>query len=118
MLRHISRRTMLESTSILSAAALLPSKVFAQSTSSPTAAGLPARKEFVIRGAQVLTMDDAIGDMSQGDLHVHDGAIVAVAPSVNAPAAEVIDGKGMICMPGFVDTPRSGYWCFPTSCAG
>jgi cytosine/adenosine deaminase-related metal-dependent hydrolase len=27
-----------------------------------------------------------------------------VAASVNAPGAQVIDGKGMICMPGFVDT--------------
>ncbi len=102
MLRHISRRTIVAGTSLLSAAALLPSKVFAQT--SPTRAGLPARKEFVIRGAQVLTMDDALGDFSQGDVHVRDGAIVAVGPVVTAPAAEVIDAKGMICMPGFVDT--------------
>ena len=35
---------------------------------------------------------------------MRDGAIVAVGVAVNAPGAEVIDGKGMICMPGFVDT--------------
>src|SRR4030095_11914598 len=34
----------------------------------------------------------------------HRGAIVAVAPAVAAPAAQVIDGAGMICIPGFVDT--------------
>jgi cytosine/adenosine deaminase-related metal-dependent hydrolase len=49
-------------------------------------------------------MDENLGDFSQGDVHVLDGAIVAVGASVNAAGAEVLDGKGMICMPGFVDT--------------
>src|SRR4051812_13743847 len=104
MLKHLSRRTMLAGTSLLSAAALLPGKVFAQSTPSRSSAGLPARKEFVVRGAQVLTMDDALGDFTQGDVHVRDGAIVDVGPNVNAPGAEIVVGKDMICMPGFVDT--------------
>jgi 5-methylthioadenosine/S-adenosylhomocysteine deaminase len=66
--------------------------------------GLPARGEFLIRGANVLTMDAAIGDFARGDVHVRDGTIVAVARDVVAPAAIVIDGAGMICMPGFVET--------------
>src|SRR5689334_24590671 len=99
--RHMSRRTLLARTTTLSAAALLPRQAFAQANRTPS---LPARKEFVVRGAQVLTMDDALGDFTRGDVHVRDGAIVVVAASVNAPGAEVIDGKGMICMPGFVDT--------------
>ena len=49
-------------------------------------------------------MDDKIGDLPSGDVHVRDGAIVAVAANVNAPGVQVIAGKGMICMPGFVDT--------------
>ena len=64
----------------------------------------PGTGEFVVRGALVLSMDEAIGDLPVGDVHVRDGAIVAVAASVPAPGADVIDGKGMICMPGFVDT--------------
>ncbi|MDP2296504.1 MAG: amidohydrolase family protein [Pseudolabrys sp.] len=74
-----------------------------QFSDSP-AATLPQRGEFVVRGAHVLSMDDAVGDLPAGDVHVRDGAIVAVAASIPAPGAEVLDGKGMICMPGFVDT--------------
>jgi len=96
----VSRRMVLAGTSALSAAALLPSPAFAQTSST----SLPARKEFVVRGAHVLTMDDGLGDFAQGDVHVRDGAIVTVGATVNAPGAEVVDGKGMICMPGFVDT--------------
>ena len=98
----VSRRMVLAGTSALSAAALLPNPAFAQTSSSSTS--LPARKEFVVRGAHVLTMDDGLGDFAQGDVHVRDGAIVTVGATVNAPGAEVVDGKGMICMPGFVDT--------------
>jgi 5-methylthioadenosine/S-adenosylhomocysteine deaminase len=98
----VSRRMVLAGTSALSAAALLPSPAFAQTSSSSTS--LPAREEFVVRGAHVLTMDDGLGDFAQGDVHVRDGAIVTVGATVNAPGAEVVDGKGMICMPGFVDT--------------
>jgi cytosine/adenosine deaminase-related metal-dependent hydrolase len=99
----IDRRTMLTATTALSAASLLPSRAFAQGSSGPSAT-LPTRGEFVVRGAHVLSMDDAIGDLPVGDMHVRDGAIVAVAASVPAPGAQMIDGKGMICMPGFVDT--------------
>ncbi len=50
-------------------------------------------------------MDEDAGELPRGDVHVHvrDGEIVAVAPSVSAPA-EVIDASGMIVMPGFIDT--------------
>src|SRR6185312_2870675 len=96
----VDRRTVLTATTALGAASLLPRTAFAQ----PALASLPARGEFVVRGAHVLSMDDKIGDLPSGDVHVRDGAIVAVAGNVNAPGAQVIDGKGMICMPGFVDT--------------
>jgi cytosine/adenosine deaminase-related metal-dependent hydrolase len=49
-------------------------------------------------------MDPAIGDLARGDVHVRNGAIVAVAPQIAAPGARAIDGSGMICMPGFIDT--------------
>ncbi len=65
---------------------------------------LPARGEFVIRGAIVLSMDAAVGDFARGEVHVRDGAIVAVAKQITAPAATVIEAGGMICMPGFIDT--------------
>jgi cytosine/adenosine deaminase-related metal-dependent hydrolase len=92
------RRGVLMGSSALAAAAFMPRRAHAQ------AAGLPARGEFVIRGAYVLTMDPAIADLPVGDVHVRDGAIVAVGTNVAAPGAEVIEGRDTICMPGFVDT--------------
>ena len=59
--------------------------------------------EYLIRGGYVFTMDEDAGDLAVGDVHVRDGTIVAVAPSLSAPNAEAIDATGMIVMPGFVD---------------
>ncbi len=98
---HIDRRTVLAGSTLLGAAGLLTRRAHAQA-GSPTA--LPARGEFVVRGAHVLTMDPALGELPSGDVHVRDGAIVAVGVRVEAPGAEVIEGRGAICMPGFVDT--------------
>ena len=98
----IDRREILAASTALGAASLLPGRAFAQGAQPANA--LPARGEFVIRGAHVLTMDTGLGDLPSGDVHVRNGAIVAVAASVPAPGAEVIDGRGMICMPGLIET--------------
>jgi cytosine/adenosine deaminase-related metal-dependent hydrolase len=79
----------------------------AQAQSAPPAGSggpLPPRGEFVVRGGHVLTMDAALGDLPSGDVHVRDGAIVAVGANVAAPGAQLIDGRDMIVMPGFVET--------------
>jgi len=65
---------------------------------------LPARGEFVIRGAYVMTMDPTLGDIPRGDVHVKNGAIVAVGAGLKASGAQVLDGRDMIVLPGFVDT--------------
>jgi len=65
---------------------------------------LPHRGEFVIRSAYVMTMDPTLGDIPRGDVHVKNGAIVAVGPGLKAGGAEAIDGRDMIVLPGFVDT--------------
>jgi cytosine/adenosine deaminase-related metal-dependent hydrolase len=49
-------------------------------------------------------MDPSLGDLAPGDVHVRDGAIVAAGRRVDVAGAQVLDGSGMICMPGFVDT--------------
>src|SRR5262245_43142577 len=101
---RMSRRAVLQATA-LSTMALATRKVSAQQARSAAGPGapLPPRREFVIRGATVLSMDPAVGDFATGDVHVRDGAIVAVAPRVDANV-EAVEGRGMICMPGFVDT--------------
>lgn len=97
--RHINRRTVLAGSTLLGAAGMLARRAQAQAQ-----AALPARGEFVVRGAHVLTMDPVLGELPSGDVHVRDGGIVAVAANIAAPGAEPIDGRGTICMPGFVDT--------------
>ncbi|MDO9412866.1 MAG: amidohydrolase family protein [Pseudolabrys sp.] len=82
----------------------------AQPAPAPATTGLPARGEFIVRGGHVLTMDPSLGDLPSGDVHVRDGAIVAVGANLTAPGAQVIDGKDMIVMPGFVET-HWHLWC-------
>src|SRR5262244_828532 len=102
---RMSRRAVLQATA-LSTMALATRKVSAQQnrTAASPSAPLPPRREFVIRGATVLSMDPGVGDFASGDVHVRDGAIVAVAARVEAPNVQAIESRGMICMPGFVDT--------------
>jgi cytosine/adenosine deaminase-related metal-dependent hydrolase len=97
------RRAVLAGTTALGAAGMLRGPALAQ-TAAPPAVSLPTRGDYVVRGAHVLSMDESLGDFPTGDVHVRNGEIAGIGLSVNAPGAEVIDGKGMICMPGFVDT--------------
>ena len=64
---------------------------------------LPRRGEYLIRGAYVLTMDKA-GDMPDADVHVKNGEIIAVGKGLRAPGAETIDARGMLVLPGLVET--------------
>jgi 5-methylthioadenosine/S-adenosylhomocysteine deaminase len=65
---------------------------------------LPLRKTCLIKHAHILTIDPALGDFAAGDILIRDGAIAEVSRSIEAPDAEIIDARGMIAMPGFVDT--------------
>jgi cytosine/adenosine deaminase-related metal-dependent hydrolase len=49
-------------------------------------------------------MDPTLGDMRGVDVLVRDGEIAAIGQEVPAGNAEVISGKGMMLLPGFVDT--------------
>jgi 5-methylthioadenosine/S-adenosylhomocysteine deaminase len=102
----ITRRSLFGfGTSLLAAGATLRAeRVTAQSVPQPAAGGLPLRGEMLLRGGQVLTMDAALGDLGTGDVHLRDGAILAVGPQIQAPGAEVVDCRDMIVLPGFVDT--------------
>jgi 5-methylthioadenosine/S-adenosylhomocysteine deaminase len=108
MLRRMSRRTMLKGATALGALVAASGELLGQQPVSRSAAApgapLPPRRELVIRGATVLTMDPSLGDFETGDVHVRDGAIVAIGPRIELTNAQIIEGRGMICMPGFVDT--------------
>jgi len=100
---------------LLAAGGLLAGNTVAENTSGMTksdgtfparspATGLPDRGEFVIRGGSVMRMDGALETLHVGDVHVRDGSIIAVDSDLSSVAAPTIDARGMIVMPGFVET--------------
>jgi cytosine/adenosine deaminase-related metal-dependent hydrolase len=68
-------------------------------------------KRTVIRNAIVLPMDPAIGDLLDGDVLIDGPKIAAVQPNLGPVDAHEIDGRGMIVIPGFVDTHRHTWQC-------
>jgi cytosine/adenosine deaminase-related metal-dependent hydrolase len=60
----------------------------------------------LIKGGIVLTQDDALGELPEADILIEDGRIEAIGPNLDAAGADVIDAKGDIVIPGFIDTHR------------
>jgi cytosine/adenosine deaminase-related metal-dependent hydrolase len=90
---------------VLQAALALGTASFARATSAQRPAErLPVQGEYLIRNGYVLTMDADLGDIASGDLHVRDGAIVAVGNALSAPAAATIDATDMLVLPGLIET--------------
>jgi 5-methylthioadenosine/S-adenosylhomocysteine deaminase len=69
----------------------------------PEDSGHPNRR-YVIRGGSVMSMDPQVGDFPQADVLVQGKTILAVGPNLPAGTADVIDARGRIVMPGFIDT--------------
>jgi 5-methylthioadenosine/S-adenosylhomocysteine deaminase len=69
---------------------------------APGDSGRPGRS-YVIRGGHVMSMDPKVGDFPQADVLVEGKKILAVAPNLPVSGG-VIDARGRIVMPGFVDT--------------
>ena len=109
-MERIGRRGFLESIVGLGAAGLITSSGLDARAQQAGAEGgrpsgkLPARGEFIIRNGYILTMDPVLGDISNGDVHVKNGEILAVGKNVKAPGATVIDGHKMIVIPGLIET--------------
>ena len=100
----LGRRRFLAGAASLAALGSSPSRVLAQTADVPASPSLPAREEFVIRDAHVLSMDSAVGELPQGDVHVRDGRIVAVGPRIPAPGVPIIEGADTVVLPGLVET--------------
>jgi cytosine/adenosine deaminase-related metal-dependent hydrolase len=61
-------------------------------------------RRILIRGGHVMSLDPAVGDFAEADVLVAGRRIEAVGPGLQAGDAEIIDARGMIVMPGFIDT--------------
>jgi 5-methylthioadenosine/S-adenosylhomocysteine deaminase len=107
----IDRRRFLEGSVAAGALGALAGPAAASARQSPrrrlhrrrTRFRLPARGEFTIRGAHLLTMDEDLGDFSGGDVHIRNGRIAAVGRGLPRRGHE-LDGRHTIVMPGLIDT--------------
>lgn len=70
---------------------------------------VPKASRILIRGACILTMDDARGDLPQGDILIENGVIRDIASSINADDALIVEATGKIVLPGFCD-PHIHSW--------
>ncbi|REG51040.1 cytosine/adenosine deaminase-related metal-dependent hydrolase [Paraburkholderia sp. BL6669N2] len=64
---------------------------------------------LLIKRGTIVSMNPHVGDLTHGDVLIEGDRITAIAPSIAADGAEVIDAKDMIVMPGFVDSHRHAW---------
>jgi cytosine/adenosine deaminase-related metal-dependent hydrolase len=101
---EICRRGFIRGATAWGATGLFASPLMAQTPRSDGGSiRLPARGEFTLANAYVMTMDGALGDIADASVHVKNGEIIAVGKDVSG-GGERIDGSGMIVMPGLVET--------------
>ena len=66
--------------------------------------------DILIRNADVVvTMNPQRAELARGDVHIRDGAILALGQGLAAPGAEVIDATGCVVTPGLVNTHHHLY---------
>src|SRR6202789_232997 len=65
-------------------------------------------RELLLKGGYVVTVDDSIGDVPQGDVLIRDELIAAVGRDLSPSSddAEIVDATGRLVIPGLVDTHR------------
>ena len=57
----------------------------------------------LIKGAAIVSMDPAIGDLPKGDVLIEDDRIIAVAPNIAADDADTIDASRTLLLPGLIN---------------
>src|SRR5258705_3408607 len=103
-----SRRDFLKATAATGFAAtganlFAPRPAPAHDSDVPEDSGRHGRR-YVIRGGSVMSMDPLVGDFPRADVLIEGKKIIAVGPNLRAGDATVIDARGRIVMPGFIDT--------------
>jgi cytosine/adenosine deaminase-related metal-dependent hydrolase len=69
-----------------------------------------SQRRILVRGAAVVSMDDAVGELPRGDILIEGTKIAAVGPDLATAGADdqaiVVDADGMVAIPGLQDTHR------------
>ncbi len=67
--------------------------------------------DILIRGGEIL--DGTGGEAVAADVAIRDGRVVAIAPGLTAAARRVIDARGSIVAPGFIDIKTHSDFTLP-----
>jgi len=95
------RREFLKKSGLLGLGGLInPFSVFSEENHSLNL----QQNSYLIKNAQILSMDNAVGDFSSGMVLVDNGKISEVSENIDVPQGiEVIDAQGGILIPGLID---------------
>jgi imidazolonepropionase-like amidohydrolase len=98
--RGISRRRVLEMTALGLAGTLLPTAPLVGRAFANDDRDRGRRRRVLLKGGFVLTLDEKIGDLPQGDVLIEGEKIGAIGRHLHDGGdAEVINCSGMIVMP-------------------
>lgn len=104
-MNHITRKEFLG----LSAAAVTSAVLGKSGTANAmqeTASAWSSSRPTIIRGADLLTMDESRRELQETDVLIRDGRIAALGNHLSAEGAEIVEARGMILMPGMCDGHR------------
>jgi 5-methylthioadenosine/S-adenosylhomocysteine deaminase len=72
-------------------------------------AAVDSTDRILLKGGTIITMDPRVGDLAQGDVLIEGKKIAAIAPTLAAADAQVIEAHDTIIVPGFVDCHRHSW---------
>ena len=114
-----SRRTLLKTgVGLAAGVAAMPGVASAQPAGSDATldrltGANPNTRRILLKGGTIISMDQAVGDLAQGDILIEGQKIAAVARAIDGPGQDgnaiVIDAKDTVVIPGMVDCHRHAW---------